>query len=72
MITLTVKDQQLTKKYSTEELNYLFVKFVEFLKTQNETVNLYEVDYDNLSEKTKKKYDTIKNSKIEDLDLVNI
>lgn len=44
MVVLEIKDKVLTDKYSKEELNYIFSKVIDFLKTEEKKVNLYSMN----------------------------
>ena len=54
--TFTIDDKKIEKKYSPSELK---MKFLSFLKTEgmHSKIELFEVDYDDLSPEAKHAYD---------------
>ncbi len=62
MITITIDNNEISNKYSTDEIK---VKFIEFMNIEfsNEKVELFEISVDSLSDKSKKRLKNINNLK---------
>ena len=56
--TFTIQDPTLEKKYTSDELKIQFLSFLE-QKDAWETLELYEVEYDNLPSEAQESYNSM-------------
>jgi len=60
MTTITINNSKIEKKYSKEELRTLILDFLES-KLKEDSIELFEISVDDLSEEQKQKYENRKN-----------